>query len=110
MNITGKHIAALASSFAVIGGLVAAYHHFQTDAEAADTYISQEQNHLVIASDRERGDVENQLQTCELEIKYLLSIQERRPLNNTEIDRLEYLKQLRLILEQRLNAIKESAG
>jgi len=105
MHITGKHIAAVASSFTVIGLSVAAYHHFQTDAEASEILLVQNEKHLVIAADRERGDVENQRRTTELEIKYLLSIKEHRALNNNESDRLEYLKDLRLILEQRLAEI-----
>ena len=66
----------------------------------------QDEEHVEIKAQMIAGDVELDLQRVELELKLLRTIQERRELTEDELDRLEYLKQLRAILieEQRKKA------
>lgn len=96
MNITKAHISigSLITVVPVLAGAVLWYDGLQ--AAQHDTIKAQQ----VAAS------VELDLQRVELELKLLRTIEERRQLTSDELDRLEYLKQLReiLIAEQRKKA------
>jgi len=93
MNITKAHISigSLITVVPILAGAVLWYDGLQASA------------HEAITAQVMAADVELDLQRVELELKLLRSIQERRELTPDELDRLEYLKQLRevLIAEQR---------
>lgn len=93
MNITKAHISigSLITVVPILAGAVLWYDGIQAAA------------HEEITAQVVAADVELDLQRVELELKLLRSIQERRELTPDELDRLEYLKQLRevLIAEQR---------
>lgn len=78
------------------------HNYFQTDAEAAVAQESNNIEHFRLASDNERGRLENELKTVNLEIDFLLRLKESGQLSTRDASRLEYLKKLRSNLEERL--------
>lgn len=96
MSVNGKQI-----TWGAIGTLIAVV---SAGAGGVAWYDDRKQaEHEVIEATQVAGDVELSLQTVNLEIKLLRTIQERRELTPDEKDRLSYLLALRTILieEQR---------
>ena len=69
--------------------------YFQTDAEAATS-------HFELASDNERGRLDNELKMVTLEINFLIRLKETEGLSTRDEERLDYLKTVRSNLEERL--------
>lgn len=85
---------------AMVGGTIGAVQMFETKADADMARGNLEQS---ATEKRTAGDVDSQLMTIEAELKLYRSIEERRPLNADEVDRVDFLRELRRILqEQRL--------
>ena len=58
--------------------------------------------HDKIVAESDRRSIDSELQRTNLEIKFLLEVRERRPLNADESDRLDYLRSLRAVLIEQL--------
>jgi hypothetical protein len=67
------------------------------------------QEHQYLAAESEIGRLETELRLLELELKQLRGLSENRPLTAEELDRQEYLKQRRVIIEARLLDLTRAA-
>lgn len=87
----------------LIGMGLGSYNYFQSDAEAMAAQVLNDKEHFRLASDNERGRLENELKLVNLEIEFLLHrIEQGDSLEAREQDRLNYLREVRTNLEERL--------
>lgn len=111
MEAKGLTISGAVGVVALISAGVTAYNYFQSDDEAFAQQVQNEQEHLRIASDTERGRLENELKLVSLEIDWFVNRQDKgEELSERDRDRLEYLRNVRLNLEERLKDLASAAA
>lgn len=103
MEKKGITIGTVVAACTLLGMGVTAYNYFQSDAEAMAAQALNDKEHFRLASDNERGRLENELKLVNLEIEFLLHrVEQGDTLEAREQDRLNYLRDVRTNLEERL--------
>lgn len=99
MNITKAHLS-VGTLITIIPLMAAAsiWYDGRRDEQHGAIVAQVEESREFAASESYRKSVDLELQGINLELKVLRSISERRELTADELDRLEYLKELREIL------------